>query len=138
MRSASSVAAAVAPLLVTATLLLVPTVLAQSPQPAAAPAVRMVVQSSPLAGFAHYEAARLWPQLQVGDPLTLIREADNPHDPDAVRVLWRHHTLGYLPRRANGALAWALDRGERLQARIAALEPHPNPARRLLIEVLLE
>lgn len=105
---------------------------------AQAPAVRVVVQSSPLAGFAHHQAAQVWTALQVGDPLELAREPGNPHDPNAVRVLWRGHLLGYLPRRANGAVAWALDRGDRLQARIRHLAAHPNPARRLELEVLVE
>ena len=98
----------------------------------------MLVQSSPLAGFRYYDAASLWPQLRVGDALELLREADNPHDPRAVGVAWRGHRLGYVPRRANEALAWAMDRGERLHARISRLSDHPNPARRLELEVYLE
>jgi len=126
MRSASRLAAAL--LLAGAAL----TVQAQ------APTVRVLVQRSPLAGFAHYAAAAVWPQLQVGDALELVREPDNAHDPNAVRVAWRGHMLGYLPRRSNGAVAWGLDRGARLHARIRALAAHPNPARRFELEVLVE
>ena len=36
------------------------------------------------------------------------------------------------------ALAWGLDRGEPLRARITRLEPHPNPARRVRFEVYVE
>ena len=100
--------------------------------------VRLLVQSSPLAGFRHYEAAQAWPEMRVGDPLELAREADNPHDPRAVAVSWRGRMLGYVPRRENAALAWAMDRGERLRARITRLSPHPNPARRLAFEVYIE
>src|SRR2546421_7093781 len=100
--------------------------------------VRLLVQSSPLAGFRYYAAAQVWEQLRVGDRLELYREPDNPHDTNAIAVAWRGRKLGYLPRRDNAALAWGLDRGEHLQARISRLAPHPNPARRIEIEVFVE
>ena len=105
---------------------------------AADPGVRVLVQSSPLAGFHHYEAKGFWDLLRVGDVLELRREPDNPHDPFAVAVWWRGRKLGYVPRRENGALAWGMDRGERVSARISRLTEHPNPARRLEVEVYLE
>lgn len=98
----------------------------------------MLVQSSPLAGFRYHRAAELWPHLRVGDALELERERENPHDAHAVGVSWRGSKLGYVPRRENGAIAWALDRGERLHARISRLAEHPNPARRLEFEVFIE
>ena len=100
--------------------------------------VRLLVQSSPLAGFRHYAAAQLWPELRVGDALELRRERDNPHDPNAVAIAWRGRKLGYVPRRENAALAWGLDRGAPLRARISRLARHPNPARRLEFEVFME
>lgn len=100
--------------------------------------VRMLVQSSPLAGFRHAQAEEVWVELRVGDPLSLVREPDNPHDANAVRVEWRGRKLGYVPRRDNPALAWALDRGEALHARISRAEWHPNPARRIAFEVFVE
>src|SRR4051794_28404137 len=107
-------------------------------EPAVQPTVRLVVQSSPLAGFRYHAAEELWGQLGVGDPMTLERERDNPHDANAVSVAWRGHKLGYVPRRENALLAWSLDRGEPLRARISRLRPHPNPARRLEFEVYIE
>jgi hypothetical protein len=100
--------------------------------------VRVLVQSSPLAGFRYHEAAGLWDILRVGDTLELQREPGNPHDPLAVAVWWRGRQLGYVPRRENGALAWAMDRGERVNARISRLAEHPNPARRIEFEVFAE
>ena len=104
----------------------------------AGPGVRLLVQSSALAGFRHHAAAALWQDLRVGDPLDLAREADNPHDANAVSLSWRGRKLGYVPRRENAALAWGLDRGEALKARISRLERHPNPARRIEFEVYAE
>jgi hypothetical protein len=107
---------------------------------AVAPAqnVRLLVQSSPLAGFRHHEAATVWQALAVGDRLDLVREPANPHDANAVRVEWRGRKLGYVPRAENAALAWAMDRGERVSARISALREHRNPRQRVEFEVFVE
>ena len=98
-------------------------------------AVRLVVQSSHLAGFRYHAAAAVFDELRVGDALELVREADNPHDPNAVSLSWRGNKLGYVPRRDNATLAWSLDRGDVLHARISRLTAHPNPARRIEFEV---
>lgn len=103
-----------------------------------ASSVRLLVQSSPLAGYRYYAAGQVWSELRVGDALELLRETDNPHDGNAVAVAWRGRKLGYVPKRDNAALAWGLDRGERLQARISRLSAHPNPARRIEFEVFVE
>jgi HIRAN domain len=100
--------------------------------------VRLLVQSSPLAGFRYHAGAEVWRELRVGDRLELAREPDNAHDANAVRVLWRGRLLGYVPRRENAALAWALERGTPLRARISALAEHPNPARRVRFDVYVE
>ncbi len=100
--------------------------------------VRILIQSSPLAGFRYHAAAEVWERLRIGDPLELQREPGNPHDARAIGVSWNGRKLGYVPRRDNGALAWALDRGERLHARISRLAAHPNPARRIEFQVFIE
>ena len=102
------------------------------------PSVRLLVQSSPLAGFRYHAAAEVWQELRIGDLLELQREPDNPHDANAVSVSWRGRKLGYLPRRENAAASWSLDRGQRLRARISRLAQHPNPARRIEVEVYAE
>ena len=105
---------------------------------AAAQSVRLLVQSSPLAGFRYGEAAGLWAQMRVGDSLELVREADNPFDANAVRVEWQGRKLGYVPRRENAAVAHGLDRGAPLRARLTRLQEHANPARRVEFEVYIE
>ena len=100
--------------------------------------VRLVVQSSNLAGFHYHAAAEVFSDLKVGDPLELAREPDNPHDRNAVSLSWRGHKLGYVPRRDNATLAWSLDRGDRLRARISRVIAHPNPARRIEFEIYAE
>jgi hypothetical protein len=100
--------------------------------------VRLVVHSSALAGFRYHAAAEVWDELRVGDPLIMRREPDNPHDANAVSLSWRGRKLGYVPRRENATLAWGLDRGEPLRARISRLTAHPNPAKRLEFEAYIE
>jgi hypothetical protein len=101
-------------------------------------AVRVLVQSSPLAGYRYHAAGQVFDELRVGDELQLAREPQNPHDANAISVSWRGHKLGYVPKRENAALAWALDRGERLRARISRLAAQAAAGRRIEFEVALE
>lgn len=105
---------------------------------AQADGLRMLAQRSPLAGAQFHRLAEVWPQLSVGDPLTLEREPDNRHDRRAVRVLWRGVTIGYLPRAANFEAADEMDAGARLSARIGRLAPDPDPWKRLRVDVWVE
>jgi hypothetical protein len=107
-------------------------------QPAIAQQVRILVQSSPLAGFSYHQAPEVWRGMRVGDALELAREPDNPYDASAISVQWRGHKLGYVPRAQNAALAWALDRGENLDARVSRLRQHRNPRSRVEFEVYVE
>ena len=102
-----------------------------------AQSVRLLVQSSPLAGFTFHEAPAVFAALRADDELTLLREPDNPHDANAVSVYWHERKLGYVPRSQNAALAWAMDRGEAVIARVSRLQAHGNPRQRLEFEVFL-
>jgi hypothetical protein len=104
---------------------------------AQAQSVRILTHSSPLAGYQYHEGTALWDQLQVGDVLMLVREAGNPHDANAVRVEWRGHLLGYLPRAENRSVAAEMDRGTRLTARIGELRPARNPWQRLRVDIFV-
>lgn len=99
--------------------------------------IRILIQSSPLAGYQYHAGAEVWDQLKAGDALTLVREPDNPHDRYAVRVEWQGRQLGYLPRAENQAIAVELDRGSRVEARIARLREARNPWQRVLIDVFV-
>jgi hypothetical protein len=77
------------------------------------------IQRSTLAGYRYHSAPALVEHFAPGTTLDLIRESDNPHDASAVRVEWRGNKLGYVPRTHNAALAWAMDRGESVTAKIA-------------------
>jgi hypothetical protein len=50
----------------------------------------------------------------VGGTLDLVREPNNPHDPQAVALLWRGERIGHVPRRLNAEIARRLDAREAL------------------------
>ncbi len=99
---------------------------------------RILVQDSPLAGFRHHAGKHVWEGLRLGDRLDLVREPGNQHDARAIRIEWNGAMLGYVPRAENTTLAWALDRGEPLRARISRLVPHANPRARVRFEVFVD
>lgn len=98
---------------------------------------KILLQSSPLAGFRYYEGKKLWSEMKVGDVLQLVREPDNSYDANAVRVEWQGHKLGYVPRADNEALARFMDRGSKAGARITRLKKSRNPWQRMEFEVYL-
>lgn len=106
--------------------------------PACAADARIIVQQSPLAGFQYYEGKDIWNMMRVGDSLQLAREPQNPHDANAVRVLWRNEMLGYIPRRENSDVARQMDRGAPVKARIVQLKEARNPWQRIEFEVYVE
>jgi hypothetical protein len=97
--------------------------------------VRILVQSSPLAGIQYYTAKEWWAEMQTSDRLVLIREPKNRHDGNAIRVEWKGHKLGYVPRRENQAVALAMDNGTRLSTSISKLQRHRSPWQRLKMDI---
>jgi hypothetical protein len=104
---------------------------------AAETVARIVIQNSPLAGFRYYQGRSLWDELEVGDALALVREPDNPFDPNAVRIEWRGHKLGYVPRRENARLARQMDHGAAVEARITELRTSRNGRNLVSYEISL-
>jgi hypothetical protein len=104
---------------------------------AAEVSAEILVHSTRTAGLRHHEAKAVWDAMRQGDEVALVREPDNPHDPNAVRVEWNGHLLGYLPRDDNVAVARQLDRGNPLKGRIARLGKYRNHRLKLEIDVYL-
>jgi hypothetical protein len=102
---------------------------------ACAEEIKVLVQNSPLAGSQYYALSTVWGEIRLGDKLLLKREPENRHDANAIRVEWNGKQLGYVPRAENRALAAAMDRGERVEARVATLKKHRNPWQRVEFEV---
>ena len=102
-----------------------------------AASVNVLVQSSPLAGSQYYAVEALWGEMRLGDRLTLVREPENRYDKRAVRIEWKGHKLGYVPRKNNHLVAESLDMGEALEARISKLRDDPDPWQRIEFEIYL-
>ena len=96
----------------------------------------ILLQDSPLAGFQFYAGKKLWPHMQVGDALVLVREPENVHDRFAIRVEWNSHHIGYVPQRENRDVARLLDQGEQVFARISRLAESRDPWARVRFEIL--
>ncbi|MFZ2269768.1 MAG: HIRAN domain-containing protein [Azonexus sp.] len=105
---------------------------------ASADSIRLLIQRSPLAGSQYYALDACWSRIRVGDRLDLIREPDNRHDRQAIRVEWQGHQLGYVPRRENRVIAGAMDAGEPLSARVSSISDNENPWQRVAFEVFIE
>jgi len=75
--------------------------------------------------------------LSPGDRLTLIRDAGNPHDTNAIRVVTDGgHMVGFVRRTIAGMLASRAAEGAKMQARVVlALRDGPGSRNRLYIEV---
>lgn len=89
----------------------------------------------PVAGYVHALDVKREALLAVGQPLALVREPDNPADPQAIRIEWQGQKLGYVPRSENASFAQQLDAGQVLVARICEFSPAAPPWTRLWFQV---
>ena len=104
----------------------------------AAVTTQMVWGAQPVAGFQYYAGKRVWDGLKVGDVLTFARDADNPHDANAIRILWHGEMLGYVPRAGNDSVAKLMDKGIKVSGRIVHLQAGRSQWQRILFEILLD
>jgi len=104
----------------------------------AAPPRRVVVQQSPIAGFQYYQGEQIFDHLHVGTPLSLVRDAGNKYDDKAVAVYAADAKLGFVPRSDNCAISQLMDRGEKLSAKVVALDNSRTPWDRIRFEVALD
>ena len=56
----------------------------------------------------------------------LVREADNPHDPNAIRVAIAYWTMGFLPKATARLLAPLMDQGRTFLAEFVSRNEHPK------------
>ena len=90
-----------------------------------------------MAGFQFHQGDDIWSALAVGQKLSLVREASNPHDSHAVAVYFSEHKLGYVPRAENSVVAQMLDSGQHLEACICMLRVDEDPWQRIRFSVHL-
>ena len=72
----------------------------------------------PVAGTGYYQARQAAAQLRLGQPLTLLREANNPYDANAIEVYAGGVKLGYVPRVQNTIIARLMDAGRSVEGRL--------------------
>ena len=53
-----------------------------------------------------------------GQKAQLIRAPDNPHDHNAIEVWTANQHIGFIPREEAVRLAWAMDKGDFIEAHI--------------------
>ena len=75
--------------------------------------------------FAIPDRKYVLPSIKAGDRIVLVRERDNEHDENAIRVetLSGNKKLGYIPRQIAAVLAVELDRGYDHTGEIAEVDP---------------
>jgi hypothetical protein len=79
----------------------------------AAGAARKTKKLYALVGMRHRGAEDLVRSLPDGEPLTLIRDPDNPHDPFAVEVWARERHVGFVKAtQARGLSRFIADKGD--------------------------
>lgn len=99
-----------------------PVAAAPVPAPVPGPVMVPLFDFAIAGGWYHGLGAALKAGLGPGTALTLRREADNPHDPNAIAVHGPDGArLGYVPRRGNAGLAARMDAGAQVRAEVLAL-----------------
>jgi hypothetical protein len=94
--------------------------------------MRVLRLDVPIVGISYERRAEIAERFaEVGDPVYLVREPDNPADPNAVMVLLRQgYQIGYVPREEAEKLAPLLDAGYKQRAWIKKIvqgEVYPLP-----------
>lgn len=54
-------------------------------------------------------------------PLDLVRDADNEHDPNAIKVMHKGSHIGHVPRMLAAALAGEIDAGKKWYAELESI-----------------
>ncbi len=62
----------------------------------------------------------------VGDGYDLVREPDNPADPNAIQIVFLDFVMGYVPRKEARKLAPLMDKGRTFIAEFVNLNKSPS------------
>lgn len=93
-----------------------------------------------LGGFAYYDGLDVIDELKLGQKVELAYEANNPHDPQAIAILYKGKKLGHVPS-AKNVFLFALiyfGYGNILQARIQMADTQPHPERQFRVVVTIK
>ncbi len=91
-----------------------------------------------LAGFAYYDGLEVIDELKLGQEVQLLCEPDNPHDSQAVVVLYKGKKLGYVPTEKNIVLSKLLYFGHDIfdaKIQYKNIESHPERQFRVVVYI---
>lgn len=92
-----------------------------------------------IAGFAYYDGLHLLDTMKVGTLVTLVKEAGNPYDDDAIVILLGNRRIGYVPRSHNETLAQLLYFGHHIfEAYISSMDLTQNLERQIRVSVFVK
>lgn len=60
-------------------------------------------------GFQYYEGEKLFPKMNLGDSLDLVREPNNKYDESAIAVFFQSQKIGFIPAETNETLSKLID-----------------------------
>ena len=85
-----------------------------------------IIAHLPVRGLKHYRADELSDIMNLGDPLTLQREPDNPYDKNAIIVFWHQNKIGYIPAHKAEQVQRLINRYGTIHGEITHIEPEEN------------
>lgn len=93
-----------------------------------------------VAGFAYCDGLDVIEELTLGKTVTLVSEADNPHDPEAVAIYYKDLKIGYVPKDKNSLLSLFLTfgYGDIFEARIQYVNKETHPERQFRVVVKIK
>jgi len=93
-----------------------------------------------IAGFNYYDGLDVINKLELGVPVTLKSEPENPYDPDAVAIYFEGTRLGYIPQTKNSYISSLLYLGYSniIEVKINSHNPDANPENQFRIVVKLK
>jgi len=87
---------------------------------------QMILTNTRISAFRYYDGPLIADMLETGLLLRLSREPGNRFDPQAVEVYAGDAKLGYISHTENSSIAWLMDTGIWVKARITSLF-HDDP-----------
>lgn len=118
-------------------------------------AKKLYLMDTHLAGRKYYDCDEVFEELKVGTVLYLERDESNPHDDNAVEVIYRRPVslrivgtddednifkLGYIPREENGTIAPYLEMGwnEIFECRISKIDPEAHYEHQICLNIKIK
>ncbi|MCF0183332.1 MAG: HIRAN domain-containing protein [Bacteroidaceae bacterium] len=93
-----------------------------------------------VAGFKYHEGLLCYDELKVGAELTMVREADNSYDHNAVAFYRGDCKIGYIPRGENEQFAtfFDLNHSDLFEARINKVDEDAHSENRIGVTIFLK